>query len=956
MDHDQEALTRIETEARVRTGMLDLNGLKELRHLPPEIATLTHLQILNFSYTQVSDLSPIAALENLRFLFFSSTQVSDLTPIQTLKNLEDLRCWNTLVGDLTPIRILKNLHNLNCTYTQVSNLTPIHTLTNLQTLDCSNTQVSDLTPISTLTNLQTLRCGRTQVSDLTPIRTLPSLRTLNCNYTPVSDLTPIRTLTNLQTLECNYTPVSDLTPIHALTNLQTLDCYKCPITSRLSDLLKLPQLTSLIIGGVPIADIPAAGVLSEDVDDNCLDRLRAYFADLAKGQAATDAHIKLLILGNGGVGKTQITGRLCDPSFTFNEKWDSTHGIRITSAALPAIDGIPVTLSVWDFGGQDIYHGTHALFLNSPAIQVLVWDKDIEQRRRHGSADQWFRDYPLSYWLALVRLQGPANSPIIPVQSKCDHVTAECDPPHVRPEAVKDLPFPWRPQSLSAKTAYGWSGFMDRLRAAAAWMRDPRNGHAARIGQGWDQVRTELRAMPTTRHLMSMDSFKQLCATTGMGSDPATLLSWLNGDGTVFYREGLFDNQIVLNQQWALDAIYALFDREKGALKALREGRGRFTRDLLARLVWQEYNREEQELFLSMMTSCGICFKSRTVRDLGTEVPEYIAPDLLPDHASITDDIARHWRDGVDGEQATLSFPILHGGLIRRILSDIGGMSGGHHALYWNRGILGLDEATKSHFRIEQDEQQDEQAWSGRITIRTQGGKARDLLSRLLSLTYATIERIGLKGAELTNSIAWSHHAESRDAGSAPLTLAAMKPHRRNWFVSYAWGQNEFFVDCLCDAAKTHKIDILRDRNEIGMGDSIPNFMNRLRDGERVFVVLSDKYLRSPNCMYELAEIWDRSKKDPKNFLPRICLWTMPDAKIWTPAERALYAVHWREEYNKLNDFVQDHGEDILGPTDRKALHNMRGFSTDVGEILATLANHIQPRTWAQILEHGFAD
>ncbi|MGQ3050054.1 MAG: COR domain-containing protein [Niveispirillum sp.] len=697
-------------------------------------------------------------------------------------------------------------------------------------------------------------------------------------------------------------------------------------------------------------------MLSETWDDNCLDRLRAYFADLEKGKAATDAHIKLLILGNGGVGKTQITNRLCDEKFTFNPDWDSTHGIRINGAKLPAINGIPVTLSVWDFGGQDIYHGTHSLFLNSPAIQLLVWDKETERRPRHGSDDQWFRDYPLRYWLSLVRLQGPANSPIIPVQSKCDSVTVEGDPPHVTAEEVKDMPFPWRPLSLSTKTGHGWAGLTARLGDAVRWMRDQQNGHTAQIGQGWEQVRADLRSRPVTEHLMSMEAFRYLCATTGMGSDPTTLLSWLNGDGTVFHRDGLFDNQIVLNQQWALDAIYALFDRQNGALKTLRQGRGRFTRDLLARVIWQKYSREEQELFLSMMVSCGICFKTRTVREMGMEVAEYIAPDLLPDHSNVADDIARHWQDKEKGEEATLSFPILHGGLIRSILSAIGGMKGGHHALYWNGGILGLDEASQSRFRLEQMEQPDERDWRGKISIRTQGGDARGLLSRLLSLTYATIDRIGLKGAELDNSIKWSPRAKDGEADNAPLTLVAMTPQGRNWFVSYAWDQHEFFVDCLCDAAKTHKIEILRDKNVIGIGGSIPNFMNRLRDGERVFVVLSDKYLRSPNCMYELAEIWDRSRKDPEKFLPRICLWTMPDAKIWTPADRAAYAVHWRDQYNNLNAIVQEQGEDILGPTDREALRNMRRFSTDVGEILATLANHIQPRTWAQILEHGFAD
>ena len=32
----------------------------------------------------------------------------------------------------------------------------------------------------------------------------------------------------------------------------------------------------------------------------------------------------------------------------------------------------PVRLNLWDFGGQDIYHGSHALFLHGQAIFLLL--------------------------------------------------------------------------------------------------------------------------------------------------------------------------------------------------------------------------------------------------------------------------------------------------------------------------------------------------------------------------------------------------------------------------------------------------------------------------------------------------------------------------------------------------------------------------------------------------------
>jgi internalin A len=56
----------------------------------------------------------------------------------------------------------------------------------------------------------------------------------------------------------------------------------------------------------------------------------------------------------------------------------------------------------------------------------------------------------------------------------------------------------------------------------------------------------------------------------------------------VFYRPGLFGDRIVLDQNWALEAI-ALFDRKK--ILPLLRGYGRFCRADLEALIWSGYTR-----------------------------------------------------------------------------------------------------------------------------------------------------------------------------------------------------------------------------------------------------------------------------------------------------------------------------------------------------------------------------
>jgi internalin A len=167
------------------------------------------------------------------------------------------------------------------------------------------------------------------------------------------------------------------------------------------------SLKELVLYGSHIAGLPSTGILSEKHFDNCLDRVRTHFADLDIG-SATIIDVKLLLLGNGGAGKTQIARWLAGKSF--GSEWDSTHGIQVGNAQLSGEP--PASLHIWDFGGQDIYHGTHALFLQSPAVLMPVWAENTERLKTHEYGGLVFRNHPLDYWMDIARHQGHPDSPV----------------------------------------------------------------------------------------------------------------------------------------------------------------------------------------------------------------------------------------------------------------------------------------------------------------------------------------------------------------------------------------------------------------------------------------------------------------------------------------------------------------------------------------------------------------
>jgi hypothetical protein len=77
--------------------------------------------------------------------------------------------------------------------------------------------------------------------------------------------------------------------------------------------------------------------------------------------------------------------------------------------------------------------------------------------------------------------------------------------------------------------------------------------------------------------------------------------------------------------------------------------------------------------------------------------------------------------------------------------------------------------------------------------------------------------------------------------------------------------------------------------------------MERIGRGNCVIVVISDKYLRSPNCMFELVEI-----ADGKQFHDRIFPVVLKDADIYNPLKRIEYIKYWEVKRAELAEAIKN--------------------------------------------------
>lgn len=120
-------------------------------------------------------------------------------------------------------------------------------------------------------------------------------------------------------------------------------------------------------------------------------------------------------------------------------------------------------------------------------------------------------------------------------------------------------------------------------------------------------------------------------------------------------------------------------------------------------------------------------------------------------------------------------------------------------------------------------------------------------------------------------------------------------------FISYAWGgDREEIVNRIDQALQQRGLKIIRDRRELGYKGSIPAFMERIGQGNCVILVISDKYLRSPNCMFELVEIAANNQLNDRIF-PIV----LADAEIYDPVKRLRYIKYWEKKRNALAKAMQ---------------------------------------------------
>ena len=98
--------------------------------------------------------------------------------------------------------------------------------------------------------------------------------------------------------------------------------------------------------------------------------------------------IKMILLGESGVGKTSIIKRYLNDKFDINET--STLSMSYVGKLIE-LDNKKIQLNIWDTIGQEKYRSISKLFLNETKIVLLVYSIISEQS--FNELDYWYNLY-----------------------------------------------------------------------------------------------------------------------------------------------------------------------------------------------------------------------------------------------------------------------------------------------------------------------------------------------------------------------------------------------------------------------------------------------------------------------------------------------------------------------------------------------------------------------------------
>lgn len=493
-------------------------------------------------------------------------------------------------------------------------------------------------------------------------------------------------------------------------NLARLNLENNEVEKICEDISQLKKLTYLNLNNNDLKELPEKvanmsglkdlylsnnpfDMLPPEIVARGIDSIRNFFMELKEQDYIYE--VKLLIVGEGRVGKTCLSRALIDESYVLEEE-SSTEGININRWIIPYEEinkinpsiGRDFQINIWDFGGQEIYHSTHQFFLTKRSIYLLVTES-----RKEDSHDDFF------YWLNIIKLLGD-KSPVMMVLNKCDQPTKELPIKEYQNAFGNIVSF--NKISLKCDCKVGFNDFKNKLKEIATQL--PHIGTP--LPKVWVDIRRDLEDLKLSgRNFITKNEYLEICKKHYRREDSALFLSeYFHDLGVILHFQDDIELRdiVILNHEWITSGVYKVLDDRK-----VIQQKGRFSFDDINR-IWSddEYKDKTRELISLMKnTKFDLCFELSN--------GEFLVPRLLP-----VDEVEHGWQSSPENTKFEFRYRFMPKGILTRLIvkmnSDI------DEEKYWRYGVVLKYEDTFAIIK--------EKYFENKITVELSGSNKREFL------------------------------------------------------------------------------------------------------------------------------------------------------------------------------------------------------------------------------------
>ena len=311
----------------------------------------------------------------------------------SIRKIENL---NTIIG----------LEDLNLAKNQIVKIENLEQLTNLTVLDLEKNYIEKIENLNKNERLHSLGLSSNRIEAITGISHLKELRILYAGHNGLKEIGELKELPQLRTIVLSNNRITTLRPLiaHIANGLE--------VYLRFS---KTPDEEGIFISNNSLISEPPIEEISLGRE-----RIMTYFAEAEEFDTKKLEILKLILVGNSAVGKSNLSQFLRKVEVSWTHK--STHLLDIEKWNTPfkkSGKGSGIQVNIFDFGGQDYYHDSHGLYYSHDTAYILMWDtesnqyskqdEDAAKNKKASKAVKTvkpatiYENYPLEYWLESIR-------------------------------------------------------------------------------------------------------------------------------------------------------------------------------------------------------------------------------------------------------------------------------------------------------------------------------------------------------------------------------------------------------------------------------------------------------------------------------------------------------------------------------------------------------------------------